>query len=65
MALPSNVNLFANFRANYAGFAVLGCCETEQFVQYESRPYGGVDILWKQNAGFKCLVLGHDVCIVV
>ena len=29
--LPNNVNLFANFKANYAGFAVSGCCDIEQF----------------------------------
>ena len=58
--LPNNVNLLTNFKANYAGFIVLGCCDIEQFVQYRGRPYGGVRILWKQNTGFKCSVLGHD-----
>ena len=44
--LPSNVYLFANFKANCnCWFRFLVCCDIEQFVHCGGRPYGGVGIL--------------------
>jgi exonuclease III len=56
--LPNNLNSYYNVK--YSGFAISGIVDIEQFVQRGGRPYGGVGILWKKVAPFKCSVLGFN-----
>jgi hypothetical protein len=55
--LPSNINLFTNVNNAFAGFAVSGVCDIEQFSLTGGRPYGGIGVLWRQSAQFSCTII--------
>jgi hypothetical protein len=66
--LPSNLDLFNTFNSKFAEYSVSGVIDIEQYAAKGGRPYGGVGVLWRQGAQFKCKVLGvHDShrCVAV